>query len=242
MRLPALALVLVVACTAPACRGDGDDAPPSADTPASGELPALELTDETKNLLLTWVDEKGDFHVVQRIADVPETARRQVRVVVTTSTDGTGELVYVADLGAKRPDGTYPVKAMARSQWDEVAASRRKERLEALAPPAAPSSSAAPPVASAAPAGKLQAVVYGADWCKPCHDAERHLQRRGVSVTKKDIEKSGVARKEMQSKLAKIGRPGASIPVIDVMGQVIVGFSPRSLDLAIERAREAQAL
>ncbi len=237
-----LVLLVLAAALSTGCRGDGEDSPTAGDTPAQGELPPLDLDDETRDLLLTWVDEKGDFHVVQRIADVPHESRNPVRVVVTTITDGTGDLVYVADLTAKRPDGKYAVKSMTRSAWDDVAASRRKSRIEALAPAPVPSGSAAAPPASAEPVGKLQAVVYGADWCKPCHDAERHLKRRGVSVTKKDVEKSSVARKEMELKLAKIGRAGASIPVIDVMGQVIVGFSTRSLDLAIARAREAETL
>jgi hypothetical protein len=55
----------------------------------------------------------------------------------------------------------------------------------------------------------------------------------------KDIEKSGAAAKEMQDKLRRINRQGGSIPVIDVMGQIFVGFSDGSLRKAVAKARGA---
>jgi glutaredoxin len=210
----------------------------SPETPKSLELPALELRDDTKNLLLTWVDDQGDFHVVEKVSDVPENGRAQVRVVVTSRPEGTGKLVYVAELTKKRADGTYAVRTMTRAQWDEVGASKRKARLEAIAP------SAKPPAAPPSPDGAkgVSAIVYGADWCKPCHDAERFLKGLGVQVTKKDIEASAAAHKEMQAKLIRANRPGASIPVIDVNGTVIVGYNPGALKRIVEDARRAETL
>ena len=40
----------------------------------------------------------------------------------------------------------------------------------------------------------------------------------------------------MQEKLAKAGRRGGSIPVIDVRGQILVGYSRSELDRAIAKA------
>ncbi len=238
MRLWVL-IVGLLAVLASGCRQEADDGA-SPSTPTVQELPALELTDDTSDLLLTWVDPVGEFHVVQEISDVPEDRREQVRVVLTTREDGTGNLLYVADLRNKDPDGKYAVKTLTRAQWDEIGASRRKARLEALKPPA----SAAPPPGSSATAstGKLRAIVYGADWCKPCHQAKRYLSQRGVAVTEKNIEESNIARKEMQAKLAKINKRGASIPVIDVEGQMLVGFSPSAIDRAIKAARNTKTL
>ena len=242
LRATAFLALVLLAFSIAGCNGDESGSGGSADTPKSGELPKLELKDDTPNLLLTWVDEKGDFHVVQKVGDVPEGSREQVRTVVTTREEGTGRLVYVADLRKKGPDGAYPVKTMTRAAWDDIGATRRKARLEALAPSARPS--AAPSPRGPDPAGdtKVRAIIYSAEWCKPCHDAARYLKKKGVVVTKKDIEKSDIARKEMQQKLAKAGRAGAQIPVIDVMGQLLVGFSPRALDRAVVAARNAKAL
>jgi glutaredoxin len=235
-------LVLWTACRS---KGNGKD-DPSGTTPIANELGPLELKDDTPNLLLTWIDERGDFHVVTKPADVPEKARDAVRVVQTTRPDGTGKQFWVADLTKKNPDGTYLVKTMSRSEWDEKGASRRKTRLEALAPPSstpAGSASAGPaPVASAPATKKVYAIVYGADWCKPCHDAARYLRQKGVVVAEKNVESSEAVQQEMDKKLERAKMSGASIPVIDIMGRLLVGFSPTALDRAVENAKNQKTL
>lgn len=234
-----------------ACKNkpSADDGEPVSAAPQSNALPPLEVRDDTPNLLLTWVDEKGDFHVVQKPADVPKEGRSRVRVVVTNKEEGTGKLVYVADLTKPNGQGLYPVRTMARSAWDEIGASRRKARLEALAPSALPPASSAPPGAGepGAPGhgatGRVVVVIYGASWCKPCHDAAAYLRQRGVTVVEKDIEQNQMAASEMRGKLQKAGMPpSSSIPIIDVMGQILVGFSPNALDRALQSAQEAKPL
>lgn len=207
-------------------------------------LPPLELRDDTQNLLLTWLGPDGDFHVVEKIDQVPAEHRQQVRVVQTTEAAGTGALVYVANLAEKRADGSYTVTTLPRSEWEKLGADRRKTRLEALAPgqPAPAADPGQPNVAASNEASSaISAIVYGADWCKPCHDAERYLKSLGVSVTKKNIEESRAAQAEMQEKLARVQRTGAGIPVIDVMGKIFVGYSPGSLKQAVDAARHATA-
>jgi glutaredoxin len=217
------------------------DSTKTGDSAEAPQLPPLVLKDDTAGALLTWVDDKGDFHVVEHVTDVPEASRETVRVVLADRKDGTGESVYVADLKAKNPDGSYPVKSMARSQWDELGASKRKERLEALAPSAAPPAPGPGDGTEGAPgavaASEVRAIIYGASWCGPCHQAEALLKSLGVKVTKKDIEESDAAQKEMQEKLARAHRRGGSIPVIDVMGQLFVGFSEGALKAAVAKAR-----
>jgi glutaredoxin len=243
-----LALGLILASALGACRGNEqpgtDGTKPASAAPVSNELPPISVKADTPNLLLTWIDEKGDFHVVQKPADVPATSRAEVRVVLTDREEGTGKLVYVADLGSTTPDGSYRIKTMTRAQWDELGASRRKARLEALAPSAVPSASGIPeaPGKPAQPSARITAIIYGASWCKPCHSAEAYLKGRGVNVIDKDIDESDAARSEMQHKLARAGLGGASIPVIDVMGQILIGFDPRALDRAIEAAQASKPL
>lgn len=237
-----LSVVVLLLCAG--CRKDADDdAAGSSAAPKPRDLPTLTVKADTPNLLLTWVDEQGDFHVVQKPADVPVERRAQVRVVVADKVEGTGDLVYVANLNETAPDGTYRLKTMTRAAWDELGAKRRKARLEALAPPSAsPPASAAPPGSARPGASAVSAIVYGADWCKPCHDAERYLKGRGVSVVKKDIEENEAAAAEMKRKLERAGMGGASIPVIDVMGRILVGFSPGALDRAVQAAQTAKPL
>jgi glutaredoxin len=235
---------LVVAALAPlGCHGKGNGSGDPARASASAEvaqLPPLVLKDDTAGALLTWIDEQGDFHVVEHVAEVPEAGRETVRVVLADRKDGTGESIYVANLRAKNADGSYPVKTMSRSAWDELGAGKRKTRLEALAPSAAPSAPApggSAEGAAVAQAGEVHAIIYGASWCGPCHQAEALLKSLGVHVVKKDIEESDEAQREMQAKLERAHRRGGSIPVIDVMGQLFVGFSEGALKAAVARAR-----
>lgn len=236
-------LALAVSLAVSGCRRpsgperQGESAPVAV--PHDG-LPALALDDTTQGMLLTWADEQGDFHVAEGIEQVPAERREKVRVVLRDHSDGTGELVYVADLRAKQ-DGHYPVSVVPRAEWDEVGAGKRKVRMEGVAPGAKPAAEAPalvpPGDGILAPGAAVTAIIYGADWCKPCHDAERYLKSLGVQVTKKNIEQSQAAQAEMQAKLARVKRSGASIPVIDVMGQLFVGYNPNVLKQAVETAR-----
>jgi glutaredoxin len=242
-----LGFLICVQAMSPACRRHADlSADPGAAAVAAhvDALPELVVRDDTPNLLLTWIGDDGDFHVVEKVEAVPAEHRDRVRVVSTTDAAGTGASVYVADLGAQRPDGTYGVTTLPRAEWEKLGADRRKTRLEALAPghapPALDLAQPAPPGAAEA-ASPISAIVYGADWCKPCHDAERYLKSLGVSVTKKNIEESRAAQAEMQEKLARVNRHGAGIPVIDVMGKIFVGYSPGPLKQAVDAARHAGA-
>lgn len=233
------ALLVLLSLGAPSCRRSTPSpaqsgAAASAQSPAPNALPPLLLKDDTANLMLTWVDEQGDFHVVQQTAAVPEDRRDTVRAVVMGQEAGTGQFVYVANLKSKNPDGSYPVKVLSREQWDSLGADRRKARLEAMAPKAEAVASAQPPLA---PGEKPHAIIYGADWCKPCHQAEDFLRSLGVDVTKKNIEQSNAAQAEMQQKLAKVHRTGSSIPVIDLMGNIVVGFNPDVLKRLVEQGR-----
>ncbi len=211
---------------------EGDSSPTSS---ASVEAPSgfapFSFADDTGGLLLTWVDEQGDFHVTQKTADVPAPSRQTVRVVLSSQPAGSVDTVFVTNLDQKGNDGRYAVRTMPRAAWDELGAARRKERMDRLAPPA-------PSVAL--PNGPLAAVIYGADWCKPCHAAEAYLKERGLDVTKKDIEENDAARAEMKAKLTTAGLSGSNIPVIDVAGTLLVGFSPSALDAAIRRAEAAK--
>jgi glutaredoxin len=199
----------------------------------------LELRDDTPKLFLTWVDAKGDFHVAQKVADVPAERRDQVRVVRTDREEGTGAWVYVADLRTRRADGTYPVITRTRAQWDEVGASLRKARLEALAPAAQPAAGSAS-VGGVAASGPV--VIYGSETCGACRMAARWLTERKVAFVEKRVDESDAARAELETKLRRANLPDrGQIPVIDVHGRLLIGFDPRSLERALS-AGDSRAL
>ncbi|MBM4359026.1 MAG: glutaredoxin family protein [Deltaproteobacteria bacterium] len=230
-----LVVVLLLAAVAAGCRRKADD----GTDPTGGEaLPALELRDETPELLLTWIDGKGDTHTAVRIADVPMEGRNPVRVIARDA--GQGQLFYVADLTLKQGDGSYAVRTMPRGEWESLLEARRvKARPPELGPPPSAEAPSARSDAPSAPDARsaAYAIIYGAEWCGPCHQAKDYLERRGVPVTFHDIEKDPKRASEMKRKLREAKRSDGNIPVIDLGGKLFVGFNPRALDRAIAQAK-----
>ena len=235
--LVALAASLALASATLDCKRAGPSTAVAADEPSRGEKP------NTQGQHQTMIDDKGDFHVETRVADVPLMGKDCVRAVdpnVTTS--GGDDRVIVADLRQVGTAGSYPVRFMTRADFEALAVAKREKAGPTLAgsgpqprDPAAPSGAAQdPPVARAATGG--QVVIYGAEWCSACHDAARYLRRKGVAYVEKDIEKDADAAREMQAKLARNGLRAGSIPVIDVRGKVMVGFNAGEIDAALGAA------
>lgn len=194
------------------------------------------------DLLLTWIDDKGDFHVETRVADVPLMGRDIVRVEAETGdTVGSPDQVFIVDLRETGPNGDYPVRPMARAQFEAIAVARREKSGPTLAGAAPPvSQPSAPPAATQdvpdkAPSSAV-VIIYGAEWCSACHEAARYLRHKGIAYIEKDVEKDAEAAREMQSKLARTGLRAGSIPVIDVRGKVMVGFNPAEIDAALGAA------
>jgi len=198
------------------------------DAAAEVSLTAPSFRDDTPGTLLVWVREDGDFQTTSKVSDVPGGRRSVVRVIFDKQSPSSSEVVWVANLNDKRPDGSYATKSLNRKDWESRGIELRRVRVDAQKPKS--------PDAQAVAATGLQAIVYGADWCKPCHMAEDYLKQHGVQVTKKDIEEDSQAHAEMRQKLKAAGLGGASIPVLDVAGTLLVGFSPTAVDTALRRA------
>jgi mycoredoxin len=80
--------------------------------------------------------------------------------------------------------------------------------------------------------GAIDVILYQTSWCPYCTKAREYLMGTGVSLVIYDIERDPERRREM---MAKSGSPG--VPVVDVEGIVIRGFSPEAMLKAIERKR-----
>jgi glutaredoxin len=212
-----------------------------------GDAP-ITVKPDSEGLLLTWIDDKGDFQVQTRVADVPMIGRDSVRVVDPNKDDGThADRVFVADLREPRADGTFPVRTMTRADFEAIAVARREKSgptLASAAPrPSAPVPSPTPGQAQASAGDGTQpsntrpaVIIYGAEWCGACHDAARYLRSKGIAYVEKDVEKDPGAAREMQQKLAHNGLHSGSIPVIDVRGRVMVGFNAHEVDDALGQA------
>ena len=206
---------------------------------AAVEPPATPIVnDDSDGYLLPWIDDKGDFHVESRVADVPMMGRDAVRVeTVPDKDDRIGvERIFAADLRQARADGTYPVRTMSLADFEAIAVARREKSgptLANAAPPASAAAIAPDPTAAAKSATRALVIIYGAEWCGACHDAARYLRKKGIPYVEKDVEKDPSAAREMQQKLEKRGLRTGSIPVLDVRGKVVVGFNPAEVDEAL---------
>lgn len=73
-------------------------------------------------------------------------------------------------------------------------------------------------------------TIYSADWCAFCHMAKRYLDDKGIKYDVKDVEKEP---QYAQEAVTKSGQTG--IPVLDIDGQVIVGFDRPRIDAALAK-------
>ena len=238
----ALLFVLLLLLAAASCK---KAKPQPVEEPAAT---APVVKDSTEGLLFAWIDDKGEFHIVEKTTDVPIAGRDSVRVMDPTNYDTSHpDRIFVGDLRVAGPDGSYPVRMATRDELDAIALARRGKSGPTLASAAHP-----PPASGEGPGGSASAtqgtaqgpsgipkpgvIIYGASWCGACHQAAAYLKQKGVPFVEKDIEADATAAREMQSKLARAGKRGGSIPVLDVRGKVMVGFNPQDVDLALGQA------
>lgn len=226
------ALLLVGSCRS---RADKERAR-ADDTTSAPSLPPLVVRDDATGLTFSYITLEGGFQKVTRVADVPYEARDVVRVWSDVSGDGiVGPFVYVADLRMPTGNGTYKVEVMPRTRFDDLAEERR---VKGKAPPGPVASAdvARPAGTDTAHADAHAVIIYGAEWCQPCHSAERYLKGKGIPFVHKDIEDPSVA-EELASKLDAHGIHSDSIPVIDIGGRLLIGFDPGEIDGALAAAR-----
>ncbi len=79
-------------------------------------------------------------------------------------------------------------------------------------------------------AGGPAVVLYSAEWCGACRKAKRYLGKKGIDYEERDIDDP----RWTEELLRKTGR--RSIPVIDVGGRILTGFSASSYDALLRRA------
>ncbi len=72
-------------------------------------------------------------------------------------------------------------------------------------------------------------TIYTAVWCSFCHAAKDYLNKIGVKYEEKDVEKDTQAGEDAFSKSGQRG-----IPVLDIDGDIIVGFDRPKIDQSLK--------
>jgi len=73
-------------------------------------------------------------------------------------------------------------------------------------------------------------TIYSADWCAFCHAAKDYLDKKGFKYTEKNVEEKQEYAEEAVSKSKQAG-----IPVLDIDGQIIIGFDRPRIDAALAK-------
>lgn len=74
-------------------------------------------------------------------------------------------------------------------------------------------------------AGAKSVTVYSTPTCPFCHQVKDYLKTKGVDFTDYNVAADTEARDAMVKKSGQLG-----VPVIDIDGEIIVGFKPSKLD------------
>ncbi|MCA9602372.1 MAG: glutaredoxin family protein, partial [Myxococcales bacterium] len=191
---------------------------------------------DLRGLHLVWFDGDG-VHTAKRRSDIPESARGRVRVesLSVESPDRLGpDRVYVADVRNPLANGSYPMHIERRATfdaWADHAQGRAEEaRSFRFAGGDAPAKRTAATTAFGDPV-----IMYRTSWCGVCKKADKYFRERGVEVVEKDVERDPAAAREMSAKVSAHGLKPGAVPVIDIDGEVMQGFSRPRLDAILTR-------
>jgi len=184
---------------------------PAAEAPAAPPAAPVVHAD-SKDLVFSYADPvTGTFATTSSIGAIPEAARASVTVTdLSRSPEArqAARYMFVADLRAPGPDGSYPVAVASRH-----------------------GNNAKPAEGGAATSG---VVLYTTSWCGVCKQTKSLLKRLGVPFTEKDIEASRSAAEELAGKARKAGISTGGVPVIDVGGIIMQGLDEVTLRRALQ--------
>lgn len=85
-----------------------------------------------------------------------------------------------------------------------------------------------------ASARSADVILYRTAWCGYCTRAQKYLAQKGVSFVEKDIEKDAQAAQELAQKKARAGIRSNGVPVIDVKGELVLGFDRPRLEQLLD--------
>lgn len=78
-------------------------------------------------------------------------------------------------------------------------------------------------------------IVYGAEWCAFCHVAMQYFDKHGVKYEYRNIEENPAWGKEAVDKSHQFG-----IPVLDMDGEIIIGFDRPKIDAVLKDKKLAK--
>jgi glutaredoxin-like YruB-family protein len=71
-------------------------------------------------------------------------------------------------------------------------------------------------------------LIYGAEWCPPCHVAKNYLKNHGIEYEYRNVDENQAWAVEAVTKSGQTG-----IPVIIIEDEIIIGFDRPKIDAAL---------
>ena len=71
--------------------------------------------------------------------------------------------------------------------------------------------------------------IYSTEWCHFCKEAKKFFKENDIKFTEIDVGKDQEAAEEMVEKSGQMG-----VPVIDINGEIIVGFDRNKIKKALK--------
>lgn len=211
-------LLVLLACapeTPP--RPDGPDGPAAAAAATATYDPALPA-------VLTFAGDKGAFADGKSADVIPEASRGLVRVALLDGPAPPPGMVWVGNFKNAAADGKVELSTVPRDAFEELALGQGLSSKVELPP----GLGLDPPDDVVTQHGDI--IVYKTAWCGVCKKVESYLKKKGVPFESKDIEKDPKAAAELQAKASKQGVRTGSVPVIDIKGELMVGFDRARLE------------
>jgi len=219
------AAALALACgpeKPPAPKGDQavPAAPGEPSEAGAASTAAAILAAQPEKVILTYAGARGVFADVAKPEAVADAARGMVRVTFLDGPTPPSGMVWVANLRTPSADGSWSLSTVARDLFEELAVGQGLSSEVEIPPGIEPP--------EAKPTDGV--IVYKTEWCGVCTKLIAYLDRKGVDYVAKDIEKDKEAAGELQAKSREKGIKTGSVPVIDVGGELMVGFDRARLE------------
>lgn len=79
---------------------------------------------------------------------------------------------------------------------------------------------------------KPEVIIYSTNWCAYCKMARQYLNSLDVPTVEKNVEEDEAAHKELMDKISGNFR---GVPVIDINGDIILGFDRPKIDDSLKK-------
>ena len=179
------------------------------------------VKDGEQNILYSWFEQNVPKTTTD-ITKIPDKYKKSVRVqdLKVTPDKRDPSLIFIADLTSKNKDGSYKVKTLKRSEYEqkrhpEISDQSNKKK-------------------SAAVKLTKPVILYATHYCPHCKHARKWLLQNHIPFKEIDVDKDMAAVARLQKMGQSQGVSTSGVPIFEINGRLIPGFSPEAILQALK--------